>query len=319
MDHLYRFGPAFAQSLSFSEINYFMKHCLALCVCLLLLQPCSFATTEPSVPVKAEVTAKESCLQDVLCAYSALEKLHVTYREYGCKSLSHDELVAGLKETTALLRPICARLEAVSADELKQLVLLADAIIWQSDWVNSMYCAEYELDLPSKEVCGLELLAQLSGLIVEGIQHPLTPQEEKAALLELYSLLKGEAVMTQPAYWLDERLAKDYKTAYYFLKEFTEALTMEDDAAAAELLQELAPTLEYLLQEGEPDCLRMKYLTKAFTNLLRDSEWQGVMAPVSVEKWNARKVLLADMTKRLPALEALISLVCKAALPSATE
>lgn len=299
-----------------------MKNYLPLCSLIFLLQPCAFAGTEPSAFEKTEqqdARTTEAYLQDVLCAYSALERLHAAYEAYDSKLVPHAELVDAIRVTTTVLRPICARLEAVSADELKQLVLLADAIIWQSDWVNSMYCAEYELDLPSKEVCGLELLAQLSGLIVEGIQHPLTPQEEKAALLELYSLLKGEAVMTRPAYWLDERLAKDYKTTYYFLKEFTEALTMEDDAAAAELLQELAPTLEYLLQGGESERLRMEYLTKSFTNLLRDSEWQGVMAPVPVEKWNARKVLLADMTKRLPALEAHMAVVCKAALPSATE
>lgn len=299
-----------------------MKNYLPLCSLILLLQPCAFAGTEPSAFVKTEqqdARTTEAYLQDVLCAYSALERLHAAYEAYDSKLVSHAELVDAIRVTTTVLRPICECLEAVSADELKQLVLLADAIIWQSDWVNSMYCAEYELDLSSKEVCGLELLAQLSGLIVEGIQHPLTPQEEKAALLELYSLLKGEAVMTRPAYWLDERLAKDYKTAYYFLKEFTEALTMEDDAAAAALLQELAPTLEYLLQGGESERLRMEYLTKSFTNLLCDSEWQGVMAPVPVEKWNARKVLLADMTKRLPALEAHMAVVCKAALRSATE
>ena len=299
-----------------------MKNYLPLCSLILLLHPCAFAGTEPSAFVKTEqqdARTTEAYLQDVLCAYSALERLHAAYEAYDSKLVSHAELVDAIRVTTTVLRPVCDWLSALSADELKQLVLLADAIIWQSDWVNSMYCAEYELDLPSKEVCGLELLAQLSGLIVERIQHPLTPQEEKAALLELYSLFKGEAVMTQPAYWLDERVAKDYKTAYYFLKEFTEALTMEDEAAAAELLQELAPTLEYLLQGGESERLRMEYLTKSFTNLLRDSEWQGVMAPVPVEKWNARKVLLADMTKRLPALDALVSLVCKAALPSATE
>ena len=299
-----------------------MKNYLPLCSLILLLQPCAFAGTEPSAFVKTEqqdARTTEAYLLDVLCAYSALERLHAAYEAYDSKLVPHAELVDAIRVTTTVLRPVCDWLSALSADELKQLVLLADAIVWQSDWIGCMYCAEYELDLPSKEVCGLELLAQLSGLIVEGIQHPLTPQEEKAALLELYSLLKGESVMAQPAYWLDERMAKDYKTAYYFLKEFTEALTMEDDAAAAELLQELAPTLEYLLQGGESERLRMEYLTKSFTNLLRDSEWQGVMAPVPVEKWNARKVLLADMTKRLPALETLISLVCKAALPSATE
>lgn len=299
-----------------------MKNYLPLCSLILLLQPCAFAGTEPSAFVKTEqqdARTTEAYLLDVLCAYSALERLHAAYEAYDSKLVPHAELVDAIRVTTTVLRPICDCLSALSADELKQLVLLADAIIWQSDWMGCMYCAEYELDLPSKEVCGLELLTQLSGLIVEGIQHPLTPQEEKAALLELYSLLKGEAVMTQPAYWLDERVAKDYKTAYYFLKEFTEALTMEDDAAAAELLQELAPTLEYLLQGGESERLRMEYLTKSFTNLLRHSALQLPATHMPIEKLKERKAMCAGMTKQLPALEALISLVCKAALPSATE
>lgn len=298
-----------------------MKKSIALCAFVLLLQPCSFGSTVPTMWVNdvaqpcATVTAKEAYLRDILSAYASLAKLHAAYCAAAQGAVPHAELVATIKQTTETLRPLCARLSAVSADELKQLVLLADAVIWQADWMASLHCGECKLDLPGNDVCGLELLAGLSGCVIESVQYPLTPQDEYDALSELMSVLKGEAVMTQAAYWLDERWVKDYKTAYYFLKDVTAAFSMEDEAAAVKLLQELTPALEYLLQGGETDRLRMTYLTLAFSNMLRSAAGQG--APVPVEQGDARKAIMADMMKQLPALESLVGLGSTLAEPAA--
>ena len=299
-----------------------MKKFLLLWALVQVLQPCSFASPASYNLPQQSVTSSsmEIHLRDVLCAYDSLKKLSDCYRLYDSKALPHSQLVATIKTTTDALRPICSRLSSVPADEIKQVVMLADAIIWQADWVDGMYHAEYELDVPESGACGLELLRELRGLIVESIQYPLTPHDESEAWCELAALFGGEPVMTQASYWLDERLAKDYKTAYYFLKDFTAALAMEDGAASAQLLQELVPTLAYLLQGGESDRLRMMYLTLAFSNTLRSvrlAMGDTSQSLVSVPQMNARREVLVELTKQLPALQSLIPLGCKAAVPSA--
>ena len=94
----------------------------------------------------------------------------------------------------------------------------------------------------------------------------LTDSPERAsdrALLErLEKALGGEAVVSLPNGLMHERLCRDYKTALTFFDDFTQAVTSGDTAS----LRERYSHLDYLLQGGEPDTLRVSALATAYAD-----------------------------------------------------
>ena len=219
-------------------------------------------------------TPMEAHLQDVAFVFSGLAALNAYYNEYYNSDASADkpsveERVAYLKETTDKLRPACERLRALPSDELMQLVLLADAIAWQRDWVIDSYKSEHSAVVISEHKSGLENVVELSYTIRRKLSYSSTSQEEVDALLSLLSLFGGVDSLLLPSQLLGQRIAKDYKTAYYFFEDFLAAAQLTDEEACLRRLAELAPLLDYLLQGGEADCLRVAALADAYAYALR--------------------------------------------------
>lgn len=173
--------------------------------------------------------------------------------------------VAHIKEATEELRPICTRLRALPPDELQQLCLLADAIEWQTDWVSDTYKSTHGETVIQPCPCGLEIVVELSESIMNTLSRSSTSQEHVDALLELLSLFGGVDYLAMPRCLLDQRIAKDYKTAYNFFVEFVDACSLVDDATCINRLNELSPVLDYLLQGGEADRHRVGALALAYS------------------------------------------------------
>lgn len=219
-------------------------------------------------------TPMEAHLQDVELVFSGLAALNAYYNEYYNSDAAADKpsveaRVAYLKETTEKLRPACERLWALPADELLQLVLLADAIAWQRDWVIDSYKSAHSDVIIPEHKSGLEILVELSYTIRRKLSYSSTSQAEVDALLSLLSLFGGVDSLLLPSQLLDQRIAKDYKTAYYFFEDFLAATQLTDEEACLRRLAELAPLLDYLLQGGEADCLRVAALADAYAYALR--------------------------------------------------
>ncbi len=219
-------------------------------------------------------TPMEAHLQDVELVFSGLAALNAYYNEYYNSAAAADKpsveaRVAYLKETTEKLRPACERLRALPADELLQLVLLADAIAWQRDWVIDSYKSAHSDVIIPEHKSGLEILVELSYTIRRKLSYSSTSQAEVDALLSLLSLFGGVDSLLLPRQLLDQRIAKDYKTAYYFFEDFLAAAQLTDEEACLRRLAELAPLLDYLLQGGEADCLRVAALADAYAYALR--------------------------------------------------
>lgn len=219
-------------------------------------------------------TPMEAHLQDVAFVFSGLAALNAYYNENYYSDAAADKpsveaRVAYLKETTEKLRPACERLRALPADELLQLVLLADAIAWQRDWVIDSYKSAHSDVIIPEHKSGLEILVTLSYTIRRKLSYSSTSQEEVDALLSLLSLFGGVDSLLLPSQLLDQRIAKDYKTAYYFFADFVAATQLTDEEACLRRLAELAPLLDYLLQGGEADCLRVAALADAYAYALR--------------------------------------------------
>jgi len=250
-------------------------------------------------------TPMQAHLADVQAVLAVLTRIASAYDHYegrGTQScrLSEADIVERLKGATEELRPICARLRALPPDELRRLCLLADAIAWQADWVKDTYRSTHGKDLIYPEHLGLEIVAELSDIILRKLQRSSTSQEHVDALLELLSLFGGVDYLPVPRRLLDCRIAKDYKTAYNFFEEFTAACLLSDDEACIKRLNELAPVLDYLLQGGEADRLRIGALACAYRCAAYKSEKPRLIAEVVGGADDARK---ATFMKRHAALQ----------------
>lgn len=104
----------------------------------------------------------------------------------------------------------------------------------------------------------------LADYVQNRLFSPAVPEPEKAAWRELLSLLGGEQVLVLPHQLLDQRWAKDYKTAFSFFKDFCSAVGTADEGTALRLLAEQAEVMAYLEQGGKEEHIRVSYLLEAF-------------------------------------------------------
>lgn len=257
-----------------------------LCVMLALSSLCSYAVECISFdgggnPFTAETQSSslsptEKSLADVQMVYQNLEVIRELYQNFhatdGTSKVSVEERIALLTSVGERIRPACARLSQLEPDKLKQICLLADAIDWQWDWVRVMCLSETGVDAGEPAMRGFENVAHLSDMLSRQLHHSDTSKEEKAALYDFLSIFGGETSLALPRRMLDERLAKDYKTAYAFFNDFTAAVMLDDDAECITRLRDLEPVLDYLLQGGESDYLRVNslaliYMVTKFSSL----------------------------------------------------
>ncbi|MBQ9835106.1 MAG: hypothetical protein IJO34_02160 [Akkermansia sp.] len=262
------------------------------------------ATATPSSPgIRAESTL-EAQLRTIFAIQNELNLLYDT-----CNGTSVDDTPATIRAATAQLRPLCTQLQALPTPQLHQLCLLADAIIWQRDWVYCTYLAEHGITLDPADALGLEVPARLADKATHRLHSPATTAEEKAAWAELLSLFGGKTALPIPRQLLQSRRAKDYKTALTFFKDLCAAAAQPDEAQSIRSIREQAGVLDYLLQCGEADRLRLTHLLTAFAqarqNLRNDGmlpqDEAGALQPLS----EARRQALEPIFTRLPALREL--------------
>ena len=156
---------------------------------------------------------------------------------------------------------------------------------------------------------GFEELATCSHLIRQQLDSTTATAEEKSAWYELIQELGGEAVLGLPDKLLQERWAKDYKTALTFYKEFSAATTEQNEAVCLRKLAEQAEVLEYFRKGGETELLRVNALVAAFVEALDTmKDASPFPRPILSEKYctPARMQALEPFFTALPALKSLL-------------
>lgn len=260
----------------------------------LLVGPVTDAAVFPEqlAPVCAPAASDmEKQLQDVFAVNDAL-----------CALYGDDDLTAQTIHAAAVqVRPACERLARLSPARLKQICLLADAVLWQRDWVYRVHLGETGVEMEPGAAVGLELFHLMAQKVQYRLNAPSVSGGEKIAWMELATALGGASVFERPGEWLHDRLATDYKTALTFFRNFHAAAALADDAQALPLLLEELATLNYLIMEGEAARIRVNHLAAAFCSAVKAV--QG--APVPAEMSDQRQAMLKIYFGKLPGLRAL--------------
>ena len=278
------------------------------------LFPCSADTPAqaPTRQVQAAYSTADA-LQDATAAYHILSRVNPLCCSMKYPTLKdEDELPTHeqIRQLTQKLRPHCARLRQLPPEQLLQVCMLADAVLWQSDWIYTGYCTEVLPDIQFEWLdWGFEELANCAGLIKDRLNDPGATDEEKAAWRELLQELGGTASLEIPDRLLNERWAKDYKTALTFYIEFCEAAAEKDETTCLKKLGEQAKVLEYFRRGGETELLRVNALVAAFEEALDTmKDASPFPRPILSEKYctPARMQALDPFFTALPALKSLL-------------
>ena len=277
------------------------------------LFPCSADTPAqaPTRQVQAAYSTADA-LQDATAAYHILSRVNPLCCRIRSPRLRDDELPVPeqIRQITQKARPYCARLRQLPPEQLKQVCMLADAILWQSNWIVRDYCSEVVPDIALEWLnWGFEELSICAKLIKDRLVNPTATVEEKAAWRELLNELGGEKSLDIPGKLLNERWAKDYKTALNFYKEFCAAATEKNEAACLNKLDEQAEVLEYFRQGGELELLRVNALVAAFEEALDTMRDESPFPrPILPKKRRtpARMQALEPFFTALPALKSLL-------------
>ena len=246
---------------------------LSLLLLSLGLLPCSAdLPAQAPAPQVQESYSTQDALKDATAAYHILSHVNPLYCRIKYPELRDDDelpVPEQIRQITQKIRPYSARLRQLPPEQLKQVCMLADAILWQSDWIVRDYCSEVVPDIEFEWLdWGFEELGTCAGLVKKRLDCPTATAEEKSAWYELIQELGGEAVLELPDKLLQERWAKDYKTALTFYKEFCAATTEQNEPVCLRKLAEQAEVLEYFRKGGEMELLRVNALVSAFEEAL---------------------------------------------------
>ena len=271
-----------------------------LLLCLALL-PC-YATQVTAAQQNITRTAGSTgqALDDALEVYGELAPLVAD-----CDRLLNPDT---LREIAKNIAAPCRRLRQLPQKQLVQVCLLADAVLWQSMWMDGMMLSEYACMEDEDASTGFEELSLLSATIKRLLGQPI-PQETRAALLQLLEPLGGETALDLPAGMYDQRMARDFATVLEFLQGLCSAVNTPDEATALAQIAETEETLDYLLQGGEIEQLRVTYLTRSFYgSLVANLGCHPFSLPVMPEKLRtpARMQALAPFFATLPELKTLL-------------
>ena len=234
----------------------------------------SSADTPAQVPATQVQMAysTQDALKDATAAYHILSHVNPLCCIIKYPALRDEEdlpVPEQIRQITQKIRPYSTRLRQLPPEQLKQVCMLTDAILWQSDWIVTDYCSEVVPDIAFEWLdWGFEALSPCARLVKDRLDSPSATSEEKAAWRELLKELGGEASLELPDKLLQERWAKDYKTALTFYKEFCAATTEQNEAVCLRKLAEQAEVLEYFRKGGEMELLRVNALVSAFEEAL---------------------------------------------------
>lgn len=287
---------------------------LSLLLLSLGLLPCSadLPAQAPAPQVKAAYSTQDA-LKDATAAYHILSRVNTLCSSIDYPGLRDEEALPvpeQIRQITQKVRPYCARLRQLPPEQLKQVCMLTDAILWQSDWIVRNYCSEVVADIAFEWLdWGFEELATCAYLIQRRLDSRTATGEEKAAWNELLQELGGEKSLDIPGKLHNERWAKDYKTALNFYKEFCAAATEKNEAACLNKLDEQAEVLEYFRQGGELELLRVNALVAAFEEALDTMRDESPFPrPILPKKHRtpARMQALEPFFTAIPALKPLL-------------
>ena len=278
------------------------------------LFPCSADTPAqaPTRQVQAAYSTADA-LQDATAAYHILSRVNSLISNITYPALRDDDELPTheqIRQLTQKLRPHCARLRQLPPEQLLQVCMLADAILWQSDWIVRDYCSAIVPDIEFEWLdWGFEELATCAFLIQRRLNNSTATGEEKAAWREMLQELGGEAALEIPDRLLNERWAKDYKTALTFYIEFCEAAAEKDETTCLKKLGEQAKVLEYFRRGGDVELLRVNALVAAFEEALDTmKDASPFPRPILPKKHRtpARMQALEPFFTALPALKSLL-------------
>ena len=260
----------------------------------------------PSAPGIGSQVAQQSSLstqaEDVWQAFNLFPSSYLLEKLVE----SGDEvLFARVKKDIEAIRPCCEMLHTLPPERVKELILLADAVLWQSQWLSNIYLGEFGIECEAPFDVGLWDLSHSAKLIKQVLSGTkATSPEVKALLHELVEMVGGEQVLDYPAAWYDEQLAEDYKTALQFYKDFCAAVSTEDESHAIDLLREQKEVLAYFAAKGEGEIWRVNKLAGFFHATLTSLREQG-MSPYPEPLLPQRHRTPARMRALHPFLQAL--------------
>ncbi len=197
------------------------------------------------------------------------------------------------------LLPRWRALSELPSERLRELLLLVDAIDWQSAWVLDAAEADSCVSMPREEdttPC-LERLVKVAQVVERQMKNGDSP-ELQAVLVSMVGAMGGGALLKLPAPLLEERWVRDYKTAYSFLAGFKSALEQGDAAAMASL----HAYTDYLLQ-SEADCLRVDALAAVYASVCQ-AEYKVRPAQFCID--TAMQQAMQPFLERLPALRGVL-------------
>lgn len=264
----------------------------------------------PCTAAQPAAAPARGMLQPAYSTGQALDDALDVYGKLAALAANYDELLnpAVLRDIAENIATPCQRLRQLPPEQLVQVCLLADAILWQSDWMDGMILAEYAgINVESRST-GFEELAMLSAAIQRLLGQPI-PGETRAALLQLLEPLGGEKALDLPDKMYDQRMAKDFRTVLEFLQGLCAAVNAPDEATALPQLAEAREALDYLLQGGEIEKLRVAYLSRCYhASLVTNLGSHPYSIPVMPEKHRtaARMQALEPIFTPLPELRTLL-------------
>lgn len=236
------------------------RHLLTIAITCLALLPCSArqqATVPPSTsPVSVDVSL--SSLADVLAVYRELRGLALLEQE-GKLTAAH------IRQATGNIKGPLFTLRLLAPEYRENLIMLADAVLWQGQWMLAAYAGEcgIEYEAPLLEE-GLETIILLCSEASRILADDKAAPARRQAVEELVNELGGPDSLKLPEQWLQKRWAKDYKTALNFLTSICAAAAYESDKASLAALQKQRATLQYFKQGGTWEILRVNALAEQF-------------------------------------------------------
>lgn len=191
------------------------------------------------------------------------------------------------REVETELLPVCRELRKLPPEQLREALLLADAIQWQGSWMASMMMETAPDPVPMGV---FELLIYLN----QARLNADSPVEMTSLLNRVVAEIGGDAVAALPEKLIHDRLCRDYKTAKNFFDDYTHALKQGDAAA----LRELLPHVDYLVQEGEADLLRVSALAKVYSIVASLRDGALPTPPLDAEV----QAVVQQIQQKLPAI-----------------
>ena len=294
-----------------------MKALATFLLALTPLLPVTAADSEPACDVANEAVTEEALLADVLTVYEALP---VCPRpEYLIESQEQEDINI-FRESAEKIRPIVARLQQLPVENVKRACLLADAILYQEQWMLCAYLGEFGYDFEAPGDTGLCVVS----VLFEKVLHYLQPNSgispaTRETLEAFVAACGGGQAMNAVISWeadarSEQENEREYLAALDFFKDFCAAVSTENEEQSLLQLANRSQQLQQLSGGQNAELLRINYLVLQFRSTLIKL-WTDVCLPpepypnpVLPLSWRteARMRALQSFFEQLPNLRSLI-------------